>query len=151
MGLWDNIRSLGLRSRGPAILVEGEPAGEPVLAEGVERPEVDLVERDDVEILGVSTQPGPSSAQERRIEVQQPGSPSVLMPTTRVVKPSLLSGFLAVKPRLLRPLGSICHLRHLKSTTIISVRKSTSAMKPLFLILANSRIYQRKRYKGTSL
>ena len=58
------LRSRGLCSRGPAILAEGEPAGESVMAEGVERPEVDLVERDDVEIPGVSTQPGPSSAQE---------------------------------------------------------------------------------------
>ena len=35
------LRSRGLRSRGPAILAEGEPAGESVMAEGVERPEVD--------------------------------------------------------------------------------------------------------------
>jgi len=40
------------------------------MAEGDEQPEVDLVERDDVEILGVSTQSGPSSTQERRAEVQ---------------------------------------------------------------------------------
>ena len=52
------------------------------------RPEVNFVERDDVEILRVSTQPGPSSAHERRVEVQQPGSPGVLMPTSRVVEPS---------------------------------------------------------------
>ena len=70
------LRSRGLRSRGPAILAEGEPVGEPVMTEKVERPEVDLVERNDVEISGVSTQPGPSSAQERRAEVQQPGSPA---------------------------------------------------------------------------
>jgi len=49
------------------ILEEGELAGEPVIDEEVERPEVDLVRKDDVEILGVSTQPGPSSAHERRV------------------------------------------------------------------------------------
>ena len=64
------LRSRGLRSRGLAILAEGEPVGEPVMTEGVERPEVDLVEMDDVEISRVSTQPGPSSTQERREEVQ---------------------------------------------------------------------------------
>ena len=50
-----SLRSRGLRSRGPVILAEGKPVGEPVMAEGVERPEVVLVERDDVKILGVST------------------------------------------------------------------------------------------------
>jgi len=60
-------------------------------------PEVDLVGRDDVEILGVSTQPGSSSAHERRVEVQQPGSPSVLMPTSRVVEPSPTTGVLSSK------------------------------------------------------
>jgi len=49
------LRSRGLRSRGPAILAKGEPADEPITAEGVERPKVDLMERDDVEILEVST------------------------------------------------------------------------------------------------
>ena len=34
------------------ILEEGELAGELVMVEEVEHPEVDLVERDDVEILG---------------------------------------------------------------------------------------------------
>jgi len=62
------LRSQGLYSRG-VILEEGELAGEPVMAEEVERPEVDLVRKDDVEILGVSTQPGPSSALGRRVEV----------------------------------------------------------------------------------
>jgi len=49
------LRPRGLRSRGPMILEEGELASEPVMAEEVERPEVDLVGRDDVEISGVST------------------------------------------------------------------------------------------------
>jgi len=44
--------------------------GELVMAEEVARPEVDLVGRDDVKIPGVSTQHGPSSARERRVEVQ---------------------------------------------------------------------------------
>ena len=78
----------GLRSRGPVILEEGELAGEPVMAEEAERLEVDLVGKDDIEIPGVSTQPGSSSVQERRDEVQQPGSPNVLIPSSRVVDPS---------------------------------------------------------------
>jgi len=69
--------------------------GEPVMAEGVERPEVDLVGRDDVEIPGISTQPEPSLVYERRVEVQQSGSSSVLMPTSRIVDPSLTTGVLS--------------------------------------------------------
>ena len=87
----------GLRSRGPVILEEGELAGEPVMAEEAERSEVDLVGRDDVEIPGVSTQPGSSLVQERRDEVQQPGSPTVLMPSSRVVDPSPTTGVLGGK------------------------------------------------------
>jgi len=97
------LRSRGLRSRGPVILEEGELAGEPVMAEDVKRPEVDLVGRDDVEIPGVSTQPGPSSVHKRRVEVQQPGSPSVLMTTSQIIDPTLLLGFLAVRFLSLRP------------------------------------------------
>jgi len=82
------LRSHGLRSWGPVILEEGDLAGEPVVAEEVERPEVDLVGRDDVEIPEVSTQPGPSSVHERRVEVQQPGSPSVLMSALQIIDPS---------------------------------------------------------------
>jgi len=91
------LRSRGLRSRGSAILAEGEPADESIMAEGVELPEVDLMERDDVEISRVSTQPGPSSAHERRAELQQPGSSSVLMPTSWVVEPSPTTGVLSGK------------------------------------------------------
>ena len=82
---------------GPVILEEGKLANEPVMAEEVERPEVDLVRRDDVEIQGVSTQPRPSSAYGRRVEVQQPRSPSVLMPTSRVIDPSPTTGVLSSK------------------------------------------------------
>jgi len=91
------LRSRGLRSRGPVILAEGRPVGEPVMAEEVEHPEVDLVGRDDVEIPGVSTQPGSSSSHEGRVEVQQPGSPSILMPTSWVVEPSPTAGVLSGK------------------------------------------------------
>jgi len=55
------------------------------------------VERNDVEILGVSTQPGPSSAQERRAKEQQPGSSSVFMPISRVIEPSPTTGVLSGK------------------------------------------------------
>ena len=91
------LRPRGFRRRGPVILEEGELAGEPAMAEEVERLEVDLVGRDDMGILGVSTQPGPSSAHGRKVEVQQPGSPSVLIPTSRVVDPSPTTGVLSGK------------------------------------------------------
>ena len=67
------LRPRGLRSRGPVILEEGELADEPATIEEADQLEVDLVGRDDVEIPGVSTQPGSSSVQERRGEEQQPG------------------------------------------------------------------------------
>ena len=145
------LGSRGLRSRGPAILEEGKLVGKPVMAEEVERPEVDLVGRDNIEILGVSTQPGPSSAQERREEVQQPGSPSVLMPTLQVINPALLPGYSVVKPGSLRPPVSSCRLHRPRNMNIIMARKPILAMNPLFLTQANSRISQRKRYRGTSL
>jgi len=63
------LRFQGLRNRGPVILEEGELTGEPVIDEEVERPEVDFVRKDDIEILGVSTQPGPSSAYGKKVEV----------------------------------------------------------------------------------
>jgi len=74
------------------ILEEGELADEPAAADEAEQLEVDLMSRDDVEIPGVSTQPGSSSAQERREEAQQPGSPGILMPSSRVVDPSPTTG-----------------------------------------------------------
>jgi len=83
--------SHSLRSRGPVILEEGELADKPIVAEEVKRPEVDI------EIPGISTQPGPSSVHERRVEVQQPRSPSVLMPTSRVIDPSPTTGVLSGK------------------------------------------------------
>jgi len=58
------------------------------------------MERAKVEILsqpGVSIQPVASSARERGMEVQQPGSPSVLMPTSRVVEPSPTIGVFSGK------------------------------------------------------
>ena len=91
------LRSRGLCSTGPVILEEGELAGEPIMAEEVERPEVDFVRKADVEILGVSTQAGPSSAYGRRVEVQQPGSPSVLMLASRIIDPSPTTGVLSGK------------------------------------------------------
>ena len=62
-----------------------------------------MVGRDNVEIPGVSTQPGPSSVYEKRAEIQQPGSPSVLMPTSRVVDPSLTTGVLSSKVSIAEP------------------------------------------------
>ena len=86
------VRTRGLRSRGPAFLEEGELADEPLLLDEAEQLEADLVGRDDVEIPGVSTQPGSSSAQERGEEAQQPGSPGILMSSSRVVDPSPTTG-----------------------------------------------------------
>ena len=60
-------------------------------AEVTERAEVNIPTQ-----LGVSTQLEVPPAQEERVEVQQPGSPSVLMSTPRVAEPNpttrLLSG-----------------------------------------------------------
>ena len=79
------------------ILEEGELAGEPVMAEEAVRSKVDLVGGDDVEIPGVSTRPESSSVQERRDEVQQPVSPTVLIPSSRNVDPSPTTGVLGGK------------------------------------------------------
>ena len=76
--------------------MEGEPAGESTMAEGAERPE-EVVEGVEVKIPGVSTRPGTSSTQERGAEVQQPRSPSVLMPTSWVVESSPTTGVLSGK------------------------------------------------------
>jgi len=91
------VRPRGLRSRGPVILEEGELTDEPTTTDEAEQLEVDLIGRDDVEILGVSTQLGSSSVQERRDEEQQPGSSTVLMPSSRVVDPSPTTGVLGGK------------------------------------------------------
>ena len=61
-----------LRSRGPRIVEEAEPADEPTAADEAEQFEVDIMSGGDVEIPGVSSQPGFSSAHERRDEAQQP-------------------------------------------------------------------------------
>ena len=72
------------------------------MAEGsvvAEQPE-EVMERVEIEILsqpGISIRPATSSAQERRMEAQQLGSPSVLMPTSRVVEPSPTTGVLSGK------------------------------------------------------
>ena len=86
------VSTRGLCSRGPAFLEEGELADEPLTIDEAEQLEADLVSRADVEIPGVSIQPGSSSASERREEAQQPGSPSVLIPSPRVVDPSPTTG-----------------------------------------------------------
>jgi len=77
-----------LRSKGLRIAEEGEPADKPTAADEAERIEVDIMSGGDVEILGVSAQPGSSSAHERRDEVQQPGSPSVFISSSQTVDPS---------------------------------------------------------------
>ena len=79
--------------------MEGEPAGQSAMIEGAEQPE-EVTERAKVEILSqpkISIRPTASSAREREIEVQQSGSPSVLMPTSRVVEPSPTTGVLSGK------------------------------------------------------
>ena len=58
------------------------------------------MKRAEVEILsqlGILIRPAASLAQERRMEAQQPRSPSVLMPTSRVVEPSPTIGVLSGK------------------------------------------------------
>ena len=49
------VRPRGLRSRGPAILEEGDLADDPTATDEAEQLEADLVGRNDVEIPGVST------------------------------------------------------------------------------------------------
>ena len=78
--------------RGPRILEEGEFADKPIAADEAEQLEVDIMSGGDVEIPGVLIQPGSSSAHERRDETQQPGSPSVLIPSPQVVDPSPTTG-----------------------------------------------------------
>jgi len=114
----------GLRSRGPTVLAEAESAGQSIVAEGAEVAEQpkEVTERAEVEILsqpGVSNRPAASSAKERGMEAQQPGFPSVLMPTSWVVSPALPLGFSVAKPQSLRPLWFRCHLRHLNSIVTI--------------------------------
>ena len=67
----------------------------PVVAEQAE----EVTERVAVEVssqMGVSIQQAVFSAQER-VEVRQPGSPSVLMSASRVVEPSPTTGLLSGK------------------------------------------------------
>ena len=61
-----------LRSRGPRIVEEAEPADKPTTADEAEQFEVDIMSGGDVERPGVSAQFGASSAHERRDEAQQP-------------------------------------------------------------------------------
>ena len=61
-----------MRSRGCRSSEGGEPADEPTAADEAEHFEVDIMSGVDVEIPGVSSQPGFSSAHERRDEAQQP-------------------------------------------------------------------------------
>ena len=135
---------------GHAVLAEIESAGQSTVAEGVvvaERPK-EVTERAEVEILsqsGISIRPAASRPKKRGMEAQQPGSPSILMPTSRVVEPNPIIRVLSGKAPLLRPLWFRCHLRRLKSTTTIWETKLTSAMNPLFLTPASFRIFQRKR------
>ena len=71
-------------------------AEEAVIVEQLE----EVTERAEVEILsqpGVSIQPTASLARERGMEVQQQGFPSVLMSTSRVVKPSPTTGVFSGK------------------------------------------------------
>jgi len=108
-----SLRLWGLHNRGPAVLTEVESAGQSIVAEGVvvaEQPE-EVTERAEVEVLyqlGVSIQPAASSAQERGMEVQQSGSPSILMPTSRLVEPSPTTGVLSGKAPI--PEASLCNV-----------------------------------------
>ena len=69
------------------------------MTEGVERPE-EVTERAKVEVLSqprASIQLATSLAQERGMEAPQSGSPSVLMPTSRIVEPNPTTGVLSGK------------------------------------------------------
>ena len=100
------VRTRGLRSRGPMILEEGEFADKPTTTDEAEQFEADIMSGGDVEIPGVSTQHGSSSAREGRDEAQQPGSPSVLIPSPRVVDPSPTTGVFGGKA----PVAEVSHV-----------------------------------------
>ena len=82
------LRSRGLRSRGPVISRRESSRINPSWLR--RSSDLNLT----FEIPGISTQPGPSLVHERRVEVQQPGSSSVLMPTSRVIDLSPTTGVL---------------------------------------------------------
>jgi len=68
---------------GQSVMTEGTTATETSAAEVTEGAEVEILIQ-----LRVSTQLEVPLAQEEMVEVQQPGSPSVLMPTSQITKPS---------------------------------------------------------------
>jgi len=85
---------------------------------------------------------------ERRVEVQQPGSPSVLMPTLRVIEPSPTTGVLSGKASI----GETSYVELLslsyKEHGYYSSEEVDFGDELLFLTQANSRISQRKKYRG---
>ena len=107
--------------------------------------------RDGVEISGISAQPKPSSAHGGRVEVQQPGSPSVMMPTSRVIEPSPTTGVFSGKASIAK--ASCVELSSSSSEEhgYFSGEEVDFGDEPLSLIRANSHISRRKRYRDTSL
>ena len=79
------------------------------------------------------------------------GLPVYWCPPCGLLNPALLLGYSVIRSQSLRPLVLNCRLHRPKNMNIILAKKSILAMNLLFLIRANSRIYQRKRYRGTSL
>jgi len=88
----------------------------------------EVTERAEVEVpsqLGVSIQLIASLAQERGMELQQSGSPSVLMLASQIMELSPATRFSVTKPQSLRPPWFRCHLRCLKNIANIWETKLT--------------------------
>ena len=120
------------------------------MAEGAERPE-EVVEGVEVEIPGVSTRPGTSSTHERRAKVQQPGLPSVLIPTSWVVEPSLTTGVLSGKAPIAETSWVQLSSSSSKEHEYYSCEEVDFDDEPTLPDTTNSHTYQRKRCRCTSL
>jgi len=119
-------------------------AEKPMVAE---QPE-EVMERVEIEILSqpeISIRPAASSAQERRMEAQQPGSPSVLMPTSRVVVPSPTKGVLSGKAPIAEASLVQVSSSSSKEHNYYSGDEVDFGDEPVFLTPACFRIFQRRR------
>ena len=76
---------------------EGELVDRATTVDEDEQPEVDIMSGGDVNIPGVSVQPGSSPAREGRDEAQQSGSPCVFISSLRAVDPSPTTGVIGDK------------------------------------------------------
>jgi len=134
-----------------------EPAGESAAAKRAmvaELPAAEVTERTKVDIptqLGVSTQPEVPPAQEERVEVQQPGSPTVLMSTLRVAEPSPTTGLISGKAPATE--ASSIQVMSSSSEEHVDFREmnTTSVISPLLMTPVSIRTSPRERCRWMSL